>query len=297
MNKSLVSTAAVDGGKAVIYGLFIYKSHKAGDESSQAFLKDWLGGHASFEDCIGSYRAKLELDDGKEIYFSDNSGAMTWYYDERKGNFSSHLLDVVPDAERKPNYEAVAEFLNLGWVYGVETMIHGIRRSNPNCYYEVRPAIGGDDRSEDVVTERGKGLAPLAELPCDDEVLGHLVERVLAAVGPETRMACSITGGVDSRAVLAHLLARGSHPLLTLAGDESLPDVRIARQIASLVGEDIHVAPGQPASDWIEDGLRAADGSSSVFNWRLNNWSKSLSNKEIKVVWGGVLENCTRIAS
>lgn len=267
---------------AAVYltGLFIYGDHQAGDASIRAFMADFDAGCARFDLCIGSHRVRIVYPDGRELFFGDSAGVLFWFFDFASGCVFDRLSDV-PAGRRRPNMAAIAQFLWFGCIYGMDTVMDGIVRSDPEQYYILQNGK---------ITALEKGLTPLEQLPGEDDALALYMRRVLKAVGEQVRVGCSITAGTDSRTILSHLCANGVHPLLSITGLEDHVDVQIAREIASALDEDLIVVSGIPDSpSWISSMERENDGQAGICGaYRLMEQFKTLEEYGVSLQFGGV---------
>lgn len=271
----------VQAEEATIYltGLFMYGEEQAGDTSALAFLRDFNRGTADFERCTGSYRMRIVYPDRKEIYFADNAGIMRWYIGP-KGFFTT-LREAAPE-DRTPDYSALAQFFSLayGRIHGTGTILREVRRSDPLKYYEVRngTTIGID-----------KGLCPISELPAGPDALEKQMLRFARAVEGVEGIVCTITGGADSRLILAHMLHAGMNPVLDITGTDSHPDVVIAKQVAARLGKKLlHIAEA-PEPGWIDKAIQAADGMTGVCGlYRLYKKAHFLHEKGLVLECGGI---------
>lgn len=273
---------AIQTEHAVVYltGLFMYGEHQAGDASIRAFMADFDVGRAKFDLCTGSHRVRIVYPDGRELYFGDSSGALFWFFDLANGKAFDRPSDV-PAERRRINMTAIAQFLWFGCIYGMDTVMDGIVRSDPEQYYLLQNGK---------ITAQKKGLTPLEQFPGGDDALALYMRRVLKAVGEQTHIGCSITAGTDSRAVLSHLYANGVQPLLSITGPEDHIDVQIARKIAAALDEELIVVSGVPNSpSWISSMERETDGQVGVCGaYRLLEQFKTLERRGVTLQFGGV---------
>ena len=273
---------AIQTEHAVVYltGLFIYGDHQAGDASIRAFMADFNAGCAKFDLCIGSHRIRIVYPDGRELFFGDSAGLLFWFFDLAKGQAFDRFSDV-PAEQRRPNMAAIAQFLWFGCIYGMDTVMDGIVRSDPEQYYILQNGK---------ITALEKGLTPLEQLPGGDDALALYMRRVLKAVGEQVRIGCSITAGTDSRTILSHLCANGVHPLLSITGPEEHVDVQIAREIAAALDHEIVVIPDVPNDPaWISSMKREVDGQAGICGaYRLLEQFKTLEKRGVTLQFGGV---------
>ena len=260
-------------------GMFIYKNFKAGEESLEEFWKDYQDQTLCFDDCIGTYRVQIDLHDKGQLFFGDNAGVMFWYLDDRRGCSLGRLSDALP-AEREPDYASIAQFLWFGCIYEGGTILKGVVRSDPECFYVIR---GGE------ITTYSKHLTPLEELPGEDDALEQYMRRVLNAVGTGERIGCTVTGGTDSRAILAHLCSLGIKPVLSITGTDEQSDVKIAKQIATALGKKITIVSGEPeTSEWLSATLIETDGQAGACGaYRLLSQFQTLEKQNVTLQFGG----------
>lgn len=270
----------IQAENATIYltGLFMYREEQAGESSALAFLKEFDRGAARFDDCTGSYRVRIVYPDGREIYFADNAGLMRWYIGP-KGFFTS-LREAAPDS-RTPNEPAIAQFLYYGCIYGPETVLREVGRSDPGKYYLLE---NGD------VREKEKGLTPLEELAAPKDALARQMCRLAESISGREDIACTITGGIDSRTILAHMIHNGLHPVLDITGKLTDSDVVIAKKVAGRLGEKLLFVPEIPSGEgWIDEAVEAADGMFGVCGiYRLYKKARRLSEEGFVLECGGI---------
>ena len=196
----------VAGATVSVYGLLMYRDLPAGEESAKVFAQDFFAGAASFAHCTGAYRLQIACPDGRTVYMGDAAGLLRYYIHEPTGGFYTTLAEAAAQGEKKPCADAVAQFLYYGCVYGTDTVVSSVKRTDPDFYYVAECGK---------VTAHSKGLTPLDRLDTSENALREQMQRLAAAVGEDVPVACTITGGTDSRAILAHMLHNGRHPLLT----------------------------------------------------------------------------------
>ena len=269
-----------EGATLWLTGLFMYGEEPAGEASAQVFLKEFNRGAVDFDRCTGSYRIRIAYPDGCEVYFADNAGIMRWYIGP-KGFFTS-LREAAPD-NRTPDYPAVAQFFCLayGRIHGTGTVIREVRRSDPLKYYKVQNGT---------IIEKTKRLYPVCELPGEPDALERQMRRFARAVERmEERPVCTITGGADSRLILAHMLHVGMDPLLDITGQDSHPDVVIAKQVAKRLERDILHVDDSPEPGWIDEAILAADGMTGVCGiYRLYKKARRLQRDGLILECGGL---------
>lgn len=280
--KEKQSTIQIDAKNAriTLWGLFMYADHPAGEESALMFWEDFSQNCARFDDCTGVYRMKIECNDGRQIYFCDNSGCARYYIHEKRAAFTTTLTAALPREERMPNYGAIAQFLYFGCIYGFDTPLDSVVVSDPAKYYIVEQGN---------LTVADKNLTPLEQLPADNQALQKQMHRFARAVADCEKLACTITGGTDSRAILAHLLHEDLSPILNITGHDGQEDVDIARKIAKITDLELMAVSDEPEHEgWIDEAIAAADGMTGICGiYRLYKKASLLHENGITLECGG----------
>ena len=262
-----------------INGLFMYKESKSVEESVKGFIFDFHDGVHDFNECYGVFRIKITCSK-YTIYFADNSGMMRYYINRNERRIYTSLLDAEKDKKNRiPNYSAIAQFLSFGCVYSCETMVDSVVLSNPNKFY-----ISKNNR----IVAKSKELKPIVDYKKDNTTLSQLI---LQAVNHcNGKVGCTITGGIDSRSVLANLIDLGVKPELSITGHESQVDVEIAKKIAKKTGLNLSVISDElDEENWLEYCLEAADGQTGICGiYRLNKLARHLEKEHIDLQFGGV---------
>lgn len=188
------------------------------------------------------------------------------------GNKIPLILSMVPTANISPNYGAAASICSTTMVLGNQSPYIGVDKVKAG--HDFR----GDIQSTDLIRRSPRFTDP----PRDDESkpIDRLIRRYEYLLDLPLRWQAHITGGKDSRAALAAILASGRSGRVTsfrTSGSDENGDVIIARQIAAFTGiENHHVIAGAKASNLSESDI---DGYYDRFNysaWRydgqLTSW-------------------------
>lgn len=265
---------------AYYWGLPIYKHSLGGKESTLTIAEDYKNGALDFNMMWGSFRILLHNNISNEsIFFCDNAGNCCFFYD--KSSISTTFLDLARTKPvLEPNYQSIAQLLMFNCVYGFDTLAVGINRTNPNSFYSI---------TANGFKENSKELKHFSELNTFDS-MHSLMERLTNATKNE-KVAAIITGGTDSRCVLAHLRSLDVPVELTISGEDEHIDVKIGREIAETLGLNIHVSSGiaSHGDDWIKDAFIASDGMVGTFGrYRLLEHAKMLKQLGFTVEFGGV---------
>lgn len=165
--------------------------------------------------------------------------------------FASEIKAILqhPDVQRKPNREAIDQFLTLQYVPAPMTAFEGIERIPPAHWLrwrEGRVEIGTYWR-----LGYEKKLRESAE-ELKEELLRLLREAVAIRLESEVPLGAFLSGGVDSSAVVAFAAQASSRPLKTFSiGFETaqFDESKYARMVADRFGTDHHelvVTAGSP---------------------------------------------------
>ncbi|HJT75929.1 MAG TPA: hypothetical protein VJ739_01905, partial [Gemmataceae bacterium] len=151
------------------------------------------------------------------------------------------------------------EFLRTGIIYEDRTVYREVRKLGPASITRFRGGAGKGGRHywriSDVTPNSLDGPAAVRAL--GEALVG--VARKVAAAFP--RAVCDLTGGYDSRALVAMFRTAGVPFTTVVAGPADSPDVTVANGLARLAGlPHLHVPPTPPSLDRLEDALRLTDG-------------------------------------
>lgn len=191
---------------------------------------------------IGGQFVALVRARGRTRLFADFFGAFQLFHDAERRVFSTSLLAAL---EALPNVsfdrQGIYEFAFNVVPIGDDTVFAELKMLGPDRVAELGP---DGVRLHDAAKPLPE--APRA-MPMLDRLAAHR-DRLLSAVGPyaeafEGRIFCPLSGGLDSRLVLAALRATGATPSLYVYGGPGSADVAIGREIAAGEGATI---------DWLD---------------------------------------------
>lgn len=171
----------------------------------------------------------------------DRIGIKPLYYIDQPGRFAfaSELksLLVLPEVERKIDQDALFHYMSLRFVPGEQSILQGIRRLQPGHWfrYDLRRKHV-DIHSywkQTFHPQQERSEAEWAEL-----IRYELREAVRRWVLSDVPVGCSLSGGVDSSALIGLLAELGAVPLRTYSlgftgsGEESWNELPLARKVA-----------------------------------------------------------------
>jgi hypothetical protein len=229
LNSGTPQVHAVDSANfAFATGTLIYKG-KAGRDALAQIWSDNAAGRFERDRLRGAYALGLCADDRLRLSI-DALGTYKAYHDADWATVSSAFLAVLGGRERpKPDRQGIYEYVFQAATYGGRTLVDGIR------LIDHRHAIELADKA--AVVPQPDHPAPPAE---NLSFAAHL-ERNVAALRQwfgefvscfGDRIDTALSGGYDSRLILAVLRDRGANPRLHVYGGPGDEDVRLARQIA-----------------------------------------------------------------
>lgn len=219
---------AQKGYTAFCTGAFLYRS-EGGLGALSRYLRDYRNNSIDEAEILGHYCIGIFGQDGAHLT-TDRMGIYKVYRDREGNLFSSSLLAVLTGISRATiDNQAVYEYVFQGATYGGRTFINEIELVpadavallNTTCALQSRP-------------HQPKYKQPHRSL---DENLSnalHVLRRYMTTLGQvfENNISCALSGGYDSRLLLAALLDRGIVPKLYVYGNARDPDVLIAKEIA-----------------------------------------------------------------
>ncbi|MGI8908870.1 MAG: asparagine synthase-related protein [Candidatus Sumerlaeaceae bacterium] len=200
---------------------------------------------------------------------TDHAGAYPLYFARAADSIwiGSSAWEVVARAQLQAmNYAACMEMLAYEFVIGPHTLVEGLEELRPGILTTFSFESGTWQRSEQIrwqleytgdskltLKDRTRLGAEIMHAAC-----APVVERAQDATSP---LALNLSGGWDSRAVLACLLPLGPQHLFTSTyGDETYSGVKIARAASASVGIPHRFFPfssGQMLREWFIELCRA----------------------------------------
>jgi asparagine synthase (glutamine-hydrolysing) len=253
----------VDGDDLVAVAGTLTCDGKMGEPALRAVLAmkepDWSR--------LGGQFVALVRRAGRTLVFTDYFGAFQLFHDAGLRLFSTSLLAAANAMPRLSfDTQGVYEFAFNVVPLGNDTVFSELKTLGPGEVVELT-------ESGAVLHQVAKPLpeAPAA-LPLGERIEVHR-DGLAAVVRAHVRqfgdnVYCPLSGGLDSRLVLAALRAEGCRPHLYVYGGPDSADVRVARAIAAAEGLEIewrdkeayrHVEPDEFAEQ-VESNFHSFDG-------------------------------------
>jgi asparagine synthase (glutamine-hydrolysing) len=215
------------------------------------------------------------------LLFNDRYGLERIHFHEHASGFhfgseAKSLLRVLPEL-REIEPGALAETLSCGCVLGNRTLFPGVALL-PGASRWTLTSHAGVGREHYWSRDRWEGLPKLTSADYAQRLKETFARILPRYVRADDRIAMSLTGGLDGRMIMAWAnAAPGSLPCYTFGGEyRDCADVRIARRIASLCGQEHQtIAVGQGFCDefpslaersvYISDGTMDVTGAVELY--------------------------------
>lgn len=223
------SSVSYSGLLCLFTPFVLYKKESAGISSANMILKDYQNGEISYDDLMGSFRVII-VDENKDsvLFFTDNEGIQCFFIDTHNNTFSDRFLRLIHNKRIKPNYSAIMQFLKFACIYGDETPCENIIRTQADMVYTIDK--GG-------LTSQKKDLLPIGTNHCSKSL--HDLLQIFDNEFKGTKYATVVTGGTDSRMLLANLYSINQNQHLAISGSNEHPDVIKAKEIAKILGLEL----------------------------------------------------------
>jgi len=185
---------------------------------------------------------------GTTTLFNDRYGLQRLYYHESKDAFyfaaeAKAILAVRPQL-RNVDWQAMGEFIACGCVMENRTLFEGIRVLPPGSAWIFRD--GSIERKQAYFQPQEWESQPPLEPEAYYQELKEIFSRKLPRYfDSQERMAMSLTGGLDTRMIMAwHRSPERSLPCYSFGGPyRECQDVTIARKVAQVCGQSHEVIP------------------------------------------------------
>ena len=172
---------------------------------------------------------------GRLWLMCDRLGLLKFYERPQTGVFStSWLACLAAGTDNTLDPVGVLDYVLAGASHGLATPVSEVRTVDPATAVDL---LDGGRIDCARPAEWFSHPAPRSQDAALDEAVDLLARRAQAvadAFGPKIR--CALSGGFDSRLLLASLRHVGAHPVLHVYGGEQDEDVRIGRGIAQRLG-------------------------------------------------------------
>lgn len=203
---------------------------------------------------------------------------------------SSLLLAALDDVNLDP--VGCQEFLCSGTIYENRTLYQEVKKLGPATVFRFADGTAKTNQRywqiTDIVPESLDGPHAVRALW---ETLTHTAKRVEQIF---ERPVCDLTGGYDSRALVAAFLGSGTSFSTTVSGPAESPDVVVSKGLAELEGlNHLYIEPeGQTSFEEVKEALPFTDGEFDLIEYaRILQIHRILSKRfdiSINGSYGGV---------
>ena len=183
-------------------------------------------GVAALDDLNGMFAlAFVDTAQRRFILARDRMGKKPLYLHRRSGHlrFGSELKALMawPDASRELNLDAVAEFLQQGYVTGSHTILAKHERLRPGHYLagdldHPERAVPHPYWSVDLATEPASDPSAAVDGDALDELHALLADAVRIRLRSDVPVGTFLSGGIDSGLVTSLMAEQGAHDALAL---------------------------------------------------------------------------------
>ena len=216
-------------------GALIYKG-SMGLVALQGLFEDYSKGHKIFSDLIGHFCIFIYLD-GKLHVFNDSNGNYHIYANDSKTVLSSSFLAVRNSLETLTiSKQELYEYFLTGGMYGDLTLFREIKRLDGFKIHILCPKYCSLLKNI---------YAPLFPQHLSfDELVANIADSLseyfkILETNQGKGVISALSGGYDSRLILAAMRKVGIEPKLFVFGPDDSDDVRIAKKIAE--GENLPI--------------------------------------------------------
>ncbi len=168
-------------------------------------------GNKCVEDLNGIFHFVIYDKRSDEIkLFTDKFGLQPIYFSNSTDSFvfAAEVKSILQDKyiERSPDYEAIADFFHCGHIIGSKTLLENIQLLDPGSILnyslkEKKLTVQRYWELENVFVENGLSDSSIS----DEDVVGLLKKSIRARSNNRDLLGLSLSGGLDSRGILAGL--------------------------------------------------------------------------------------------
>jgi hypothetical protein len=211
----------------------------------------------------GSYVITVEDRERVDIITSESFAGQYFFATTSEGIFHGPSVGPVFRASGiswRWNFRALADYISLGHVIGSETLLSGVQRTSRGTILSWR---NGNLESARTVPKSCRATAGGSAK--------RAIDFLLEDVGrwwSEEAVLC-MTGGLDSRLLLAVMLAQGIRPELFVVGQAGSFDVEVAEAISRRFGLPLRQEEIR-AEDFLENAAKIAAATSGMLP--LSHW-------------------------
>lgn len=251
-----------DNGDFIVgVGTLVYDG-KYGEPALRALFEDYRNQTFSLDKALGHF-AVFIYEQGRLDMFTDYRGMYQLYANEDQSLVSSSYLAIYDSLSTyTPNVQEICEYLTLTMFFGRKTLIKEIQRVDARFVHTLLPVVSTASKPIDL--SHDEAVASLdAHVDRMHAQLYAYFSQLVSVFGD--RISTGLTGGFDSRLILAYLRHCGASPRVYVQGAADSVDVRVAKQIASIVGFEIEHDAGTALPEFEPDEFAELLGAGSRY--------------------------------
>jgi asparagine synthase (glutamine-hydrolysing) len=238
-------------------------------------------GERMLDDLNGMFAFVLhDRESGVVFGARDPVGIKPLYYSDRPERlaFASELkaLLTLPDVAREIDRESLFHYTALRFVPGASSIFAGVKRLPPGHFFRIRP----ESRALEITPYWSLSFEPDERTPAHEwpeRVRAGLRDAVRRWALSDVPIACSLSGGIDSSALVGLLSEAGAGTPRTYSlgfaeeAESELNELPLARDVASRYGADHHeIILG--ADDLLRDLLKMVWSLDEPYGGGLPSW-------------------------
>jgi len=226
----------LDNGDCICtVGTFMYKGYY-GNQALQSAYQDISAQQFKHQECIGHYNIIIKIQQKIHLY-TDLLGAWKIYQSAQGEISSSFYLLLELQDKLSLNIQGVYEYILNGCTLGEKTIAQEINSLPAEQTYIIdqHGNITRTDVSHSLLNQENNQQKNMEELLDDySERLKNVFTQYQQL--PNSQFRSALSGGFDSRLILASFLKTGTQPKLYVYGKETDADVVVAKNVAEVAG-------------------------------------------------------------
>ena len=230
-----ITVVSQSGDFAAAVGVLFYRG-RGGRAALADLLADWHAGGIDEGAVMGGFAAVVQAG-GETALFTDRMGNQQVYAAPSVRAWSTSFLALARLSNRRHlNSQAAYEYVFQGTTYGQDTLLDEVVQLDPGAHHPLAPGRTAVPRPLPLPDR--PSTRPFKDLRRQVSATLDTVFDALTADGAPP-VDTALSGGYDSRLILALLRARGVTPELHVYGAASDPDVIVAKAVAAAEGLSI----------------------------------------------------------
>ncbi len=242
----------INGRKTALYrdgedfafsvGTLIYRS-AMGQTALKLLMNDYRNHEIDEKNIIGHFSAGIHFKDNIRILI-DRVGIYKVYHDTDRNIFSSSFLAVLDSINNVTcNVQSTYEYIFQGATYGGRTFIDQVEVLHTDMCIDLRKKAFSTNVSPVIINDTN--INSFNDNVKDNVESLRSYAQILGALFGDN-ISCALTGGYDTRLLLAMLIEQGVSPKLHVYGNSNDLDVKLAKYIAKRENFDIlHIDKSQ----------------------------------------------------